>query len=204
MAKEKQMDTKTNFYFKKLPENYVADFVIDVREKKLAWIVRILYISLLAITFVVCEAFNRFNFSFRFALLRTILTPIIFIAAYIVMVVLHELIHGLFNIIFTREKLEFGFAKGSAYCGMPNIYLKKGPKMVVVMAPFFTFLIALVIALIFIKDPYYYMVVSIFLGLHVGGCSGDLIEFFILFFKYHGKKVLVGDTGPTQTIYIAQ
>lgn len=196
------MKTKTNCYFKELPEHYISDYVIDARTKKMALIVRIMFISLWAITFVICEAFNRFNFSFEFQLVRTIVTPFVFIAAYIVMIVLHELIHGLFNVIFTHEKLIFGFSKGAAYCGVPDIYIKKGPKMVVAMAPLFTFLIALIIALIFIKDPYYFMLVSIFLGLHVGGCSGDLIEFFILLFKYHSKKVLVYDSGPTQTIYI--
>ena len=198
------MNTKTNYYYKELPENYVSDFVIDAREKKMAWIVRIMFISLWAITFVVCEAFNRFDFSFEFQLIRTIVTPFVFIATYILMVILHELVHGLFNIFFTHEKLVFGFSKGAAYCGIPNIYLKKGPKMVVAMAPFFTFLIALTVALIFIKDPYYYMVISIFLGIHVAGCSGDLIEFFVLLFKYRGKKTLVYDSGPTQTIYIAK
>ena len=198
------MDTKTNLYFKELPENYVSDHVIDARVKKTALIVRIMFISLLAITFVVCEAFFGFNFSFEFQLIRTIITPLVFIAAYIVMIIIHELIHGLFNIIFTHEKLVFGFSKGAAYCGVPDIYLKRVPKMVVAMAPFFTILILLIIPLIFVKDPYYYMLISIFLGLHVGGCSGDLIEFFILLFKYHGKKVLVYDSGPTQTIYIAK
>lgn len=198
------METKTKNYLKELPDNYIESYVIDARDKKTGLIVRIMFFSLLVVAFLICEAINLFNFSFKFELIRTIITPFVFIVAYIVMVILHELIHGLFNVIFTHEKLILGFNKGSAYCGVPGIYLKKGPKMVVAIAPFVTFLIALIIALIFTKDPYYYMLISIFLGLHVGGCSGDLLEFFILVFKYRGQKVLVNDTGPRQTIYIKQ
>ena len=196
------MEAKTKHYFKELPGNYVEDYVIDARDKKTGRIVSISFIALWAITFVICEAINLFNFSFEFKLMRTILAPLVFAFAYIVMVVLHELIHGLFNKIFTHEKLTFGFSKKSAYCGVPGIYIKKWPKIVIAMAPFFTFLTALIIALILIKDPFYYMLVSIFLGLHIGGCSGDLMEFFVLLFKYRGKRVLVNDSGPTQAIYI--
>ena len=198
------METKTKHYFHELPENYVMDHTIDPKDKKTLWTMRIMFFVLFIVTFVICEAFNRFNFVMQFELIRTILAPIVFIAAYIVMIILHELIHGLFNVIFTHEKLVFGFNKSSAYCGTPNIYIKKGPKMVVAMAPFFTFLIVLIIPLVFIKDPFYYLLISILLGIHVSGCSGDLIEFFTLLFKYHGKKALIYDTGPTQTIYVEQ
>ena len=195
------MEEKTRFYYKELPENYIQDYVIDGRNKKTGLMMTILFFGLWITTFAICEAFFGFNFSMKFDLLRAALASFIFIASYIVMIILHELIHGLFNKIFTREKLTFGFGKGSAYCGAPEVYIKKGAKMVVAMAPFFTFSIALITALIFIKDPFYYLLVSIFLGLHIGGCSGDLAEFFILLFKYHGKKVLVNDIGPVQTIY---
>ena len=198
------MNEKTKCYYKELPENYVSNFVVDANNKKIGWTARIMTLVLIGVTFVICEAINGFDFSFKFELVRTILTPIVFFVVYIVMIILHELIHGLFNIVFSHEKLTFGVGKGNAYCGVPDIYMKKGPKMVVAMAPFFTLFIVIVIPLIFIKDPYYYMLASILLSLHVGGCSGDLMEFFILLFKYYGKKVLVNDTGPKQTIYIEQ
>ena len=198
------MNEKTRCYFKELPENYVVASSIDPKNSKTLWTIRIMFPLLWAITFVICEAINGFDFSFKFELLRTIIAPLVFVIAYFTMVVLHELIHGLFNKIFTREKLTFGFSTSSAYCGVPDIYVKRAPKMVIAIAPFVTFLIALVVPLILIKDPFYYMLVSIFLGLHVGGCSGDLLEFFILLFKYRGKKVLINDTGPVQTIYTSK
>lgn len=196
------METKTNSYFKELPENYQPDFTIDVKEKKTRITINVMFFSLLVLSFVICEGFNRFNFSFEFELITFLLTPIIFAIAYVIMIILHELIHGLFCVILTHEKLILGFTKGAAYCGTPDIYIKKGPKIVIALAPFTTILIVLIVALIFIKHPYYYMIVSIFLGLHIGGCSGDLYETFILLFKYHGKKVLVNDVGPKQVIYI--
>ena len=198
------MDTKTNHYYKMLPTNYVSDYIIDGSVKKTRNLLMISFLVLWAITFVIAEAINRFNFAFEFEIVRTILTPIVFIVTYILMIILHELIHGLFNKIFTHEKLTFGFNKGSAYCGIPDIYIKKWPKVIIAIAPFITFLTVLITVLIFVKDPYYYMVISIFLGLHVGGCSGDLYEIAILVFKYYGKKVLVNDTGPKQEIFVGK
>ncbi|MCR4661573.1 MAG: DUF3267 domain-containing protein [Clostridia bacterium] len=176
--------------------------MLDASSKKTGRIVMVLFAVLFSLTFVICEAINSFNFAIEFKLVRTLVAAAIFVLAYLLMVIVHELIHGLFNKIFTHEKLVFGFSKKSAYCGTPNIYIKKGAKMVIAMAPFFILLITLIIPLIFIKEPFYYLLVTIFLGFHVGGCSGDLVEFFILLFKYKGKEVLVMDTGPSQTIYV--
>ncbi len=196
------MLSKTKYYFADLPNGYVSDFVLDASSKKTGRIVMVLFAVLFSLTFVICEAINSFNFAIEFKLVRTLVAAAIFVLAYLLMVIVHELIHGLFNKIFTHEKLVFGFSKKSAYCGTPNIYIKKGAKMVIAMAPFFILLITLIIPLIFIKEPFYYLLVTIFLGFHVGGCSGDLVEFFILLFKYKGKEVLVMDTGPSQTIYV--
>ena len=198
------MESKTRYYFTELPENYVSDYVIGASSKKTNRIIGILFPILLILTFVICEAINRFNFAIEFKLVPTIVSPLVFVLAHFLMVVVHELIHGLFNKILTHEKLVFGFTRSSAYCGTPNIYIKKGAKMVIALAPFVILLAALIIPLIFIKDPFYYLLMSIFLGLHVGGCSGDLVEFFILLFKYHRKDVLILDTGPTQTIFLKQ
>ena len=198
----RNMAPKTKHYFSELPENYISDYVIDASSKKTGNIVMILFPIFFALTFVICEAINGFSFTIEFKLVRTLVASVVFIPTYFFMIIVHELIHGLFNKILTREKLVFGFSKKSAYCGTPSIYIKKGAKIVIAMAPFFVLLIALIIPLIFVKDPFYYLLVTILLGLHVGGCSGDLVEFFILLFKYKGKEVLVLDTGPSQIIYI--
>ena len=147
------MDTKTKQYYKTLPDNYTSAYVIDGSDKKTRIIINVSFLVLWAVTFVICEAINKFNFSFKFELVRTLVTPVVFIAAYILMIVLHELIHGLFNKIFTHEKLTFGFNTKSAYCGIPGIYIKRAPKIVIAIAPFITFLAVLVTALVFVKDP---------------------------------------------------
>ncbi|MCR4562610.1 MAG: DUF3267 domain-containing protein [Bacilli bacterium] len=196
------MAPKTKYYFVELPENYASDYIIDGSSKKTRKIVTILFFVSFALTFVICEAINRFNFAIEFKLARTLVAPVVFVLAHFLMVVVHELIHGLFNKILTHEKLVFGFSLRSAYCGTPSIFVKKGAKMVIAMAPFFTLLTALVVPLVFVKDPFYYLLVTILLSFHVAGCSGDLMEFFILLFMYRRKEVLVLDTGPSQTIYV--
>lgn len=105
------MAPKTKHYFSELPENYISDYVIDASSKKIGNIVKISFPIFFALTFVICEAINGFNFAIEFKLIRTLIASVVFIPTYFFMIIVHELIHGLFNKILTREKLVFGFSK---------------------------------------------------------------------------------------------
>ena len=42
------------------------------------------------------------------------------------------------------------------------------------------------------------------LGLHIGGCTGDLYDTYLYLFKFRSPDTLMRDTGPKQTFYIKQ
>lgn len=193
---------KTKYYYKELPTDYKEDYIIDAKSIKFTIIANIFNLIIAAIVIVICLAFIGFNISFN---IDEILIPMLILAfSFIIYIFLHELTHGIFYKIFTREKLTFGFTLTVAYCGIPTIYVKKKAMIVIILAPFVIYSIASIIALLFITNPIYYLLVSILFGLHFGGCIGDLYGFFIMISKYHKKDLLINDTGPKQTFYIKE
>ena len=77
------MAPKTKHYFSELPENYISDYVIDASSKKIGNIVKISFPIFFALTFVICEAINGFNFAIEFKLVRTLIASVVFIPTYI-------------------------------------------------------------------------------------------------------------------------
>ena len=120
--------------------------------------------------------------------------------------VLHELIHGAAYKKLTGEKLTFGMSWSCAFCGVPNIFTYKRCALISVLAPFVIFsliFIPLTVALYFV-DTHYYLLSALLLGLHLGGCCGDLYVSLLLLFKFKNKKLLMRDTGPEQFFYLPE
>ena len=201
------MDEKTNHYFKELPEEYEMDYEIDAKSAKFTIVYGLILNLILVIgTIAICFAIRNISISDLFGPNRTIkiniLVLLAFLASMVAYIVLHELTHGLFYKIFTHEKLTYGFTLTVAYCGCPKLYVKKWPMFITTLAPFVVFSIAFIIPLFFIKDNAIYVIMSILLGVHIGGCIGDLYCAVLMLFKYHKKNLLINDTGPKQTFYV--
>ena len=56
----------------------------------------------------------------------------------------------------------------------------------------------------FFLHPIFYLGALVLLGLHVGGCCGDLYVTLLFLFRYRDPNTLMRDTGPEQTFYIPQ
>ncbi len=201
------MDEKTKHYFKELPEEYEMDYEIDAKSAKFTIVYGLILNLILVIgTIAICFAIRNISISDLFGPNRTIkiniLALLAFLASMVAYMVLHELTHGLFYKIFTHEKLTYGFTLTVAYCGCPKLYVKKWPMFITTLAPFVVFSIAFIIPLFFIKDNAIYVIMSILLGVHIGGCIGDLYCAVLMLFKYHKKNLLINDTGPKQTFYV--
>ena len=201
------MDEKTKHYFKELPEEYEMDYEIDAKSAKFTIVYGLILNLILVIgTIAICFAIRNISISDLFGSNRTIkiniLALLAFLASMFAYIVLHELTHGLFYKIFTHEKLTYGFTLTVAYCGCPKLYVKKWPMFITTLAPFVVFSIAFIIPLFFIKDNAIYVIMSILLGVHIGGCIGDLYCAVLMLFKYHKKNLLINDTGPKQTFYV--
>lgn len=201
------MGEKTKYYFKDIPEEYVKDYEIDAKDIKFTIIFGLILNLVLAIgTIAICLSIKKIGFGDFFGASKTANIKIsgifIFIASMFAYIIMHELTHGLFYKIFTHEKLTYGFTLTVAYCGCPKLYIKKWPMFITSLAPFVVYSILFIVPLFFINDVAIYAAVSFLLGIHIGGCIGDLYCATIMLFKYHKKDVIINDTGPKQTFYI--
>ncbi len=180
---------------KTLPEGYKEAFVIDAKGKLGFWL------NLVAAFFAILAIVLAF----------VIIKPkiedgkfyhvLIFLGVMIAYIILHELVHGLAYKILTGQKLTFGLTLTVAYCGVPDIYVYRKAGLIAVLAPFVTFIPVFLALAFLIPSPWLKVIFIYMLGMHVGGCSGDLYVTGLLLFKLKNPKTLMRDTGPTQTFY---
>lgn len=117
-------------------------------------------------------------------------------------VVLHELVHGLFYKIFTHRKLTYGFTLTVAFCGVPEIYVRRKVMFVTVLAPFVVFSCLFGSALVLLESCGLWYACAILFSIHLGGCVGDLYVALYMMSHHTDKVMFVNDTGPKQTFYI--
>lgn len=197
MSKEWQ---KKNFE-RELPDGYVPVKIIDAKNGRTATVFTLLSLVPVVVCFIIARA--------CVPLASVISSPYIwgaygvFIGGMLLYIVLHELTHGLLYKILTGEKLTFGLTLTVAYCGVPDIYVYRRPMMAAVIAPFAVFTVVLVPCAVLAAafDPAFFYAAMLLLGLHIGGCVGDLYDFLLLTFRYRDPRILLRDTGPKQTIF---
>ena len=188
-----------NKYYLELPENYKLDKTIDMKKMSTN-----IFLNVLNILFVIISFLILIPLKFKEIKIDNLieLSIVMFIAliGFIIYIVLHELTHGLFYKIFTKQKLTFGVSLTYAYCGVPNIYVRKKEAIIACLSPLIIFSI-IFLTLIFILPPNYInLSIIILFSFHFGGCSGDIYLSLILLTKYK-KDTYINDTGPTQYIY---
>lgn len=188
-----------NKYYLELPENYKLDKTIDMKKMSTN-----IFLNVLNILFVIISLLILIPLKFKEIKIDNLieLSIVMFIAliGFIIYIVLHELTHGIFYKIFTKQKLTFGVSLTYAYCGVPNIYVRKKEAIIACLSPLIIFSI-IFLTLIFILPPNYInLSIIILFSFHFGGCSGDIYLSLILLTKYD-KDTYIKDTGPTQYIY---
>ena len=200
-------------YEKELPRGYVEAKVIDVKDNKFGIIMNVVAIAVLIITISITwfALFAQYDESFGeillnrilvFDALTTLLRVVIFMVALIAYIVLHELTHGAVYKILTKQKLTFGITFTAAYCGVPNIYVYRTTALLSLLAPFCLFLPVFVLPMFFLNNYLDILLFAFMLGMHVGGCSGDLYDTFLYLFKYRDPSTLMRDFGPKQIFYV--
>ena len=190
-------------YFKELPDGYIIDKVIDAKDDiKIKILFSILPMFIFTIVFLCFLPAIIIKYKETPNADNMTVALLILVVEMIVYVIFHELTHGALYKILTKEKLTYGFTLTVAYCGVPNLYLKKVPALLAALAPLVVYSILFTVPLFFINDISYFIATIILFSLHISGCIGDLYVSILLIFKYNGKDVLVNDTGPKQTFYI--
>lgn len=198
------MERKGKYFENELPEGYRVVRTIDAKDKKVGIILNLIALIPLAISLVVAYfATGRPRLiTGDTDLWQSLLYLLVFMICLIAYVVLHELVHGAVYKFFTREKLTFGLTLTVAFCGVPKIYVYRKPALCAVLAPFVVFLPIFLTLCFVLPAPLMKMLAAFMLGMHVGGCAGDLWVSGLLIFKLRDNATLINDTGPKQTFCI--
>lgn len=194
-------------YELELPQNYVEAKTVDAKsDKKVMTIFTIvsLFVNILAVVIAVfCLNATQPDWVDQVIQDETTVThSLLYIVAMLAYVVLHELTHGIVYKIETKQKLTFGLTLTVAYCGVPNIYVYRKTALKALLAPFVVFLPILIVVLCLVTNPIDVVWSAFLLGMHVGGCVGDLYCTYLYLFKFRDNSTLMRDTGPVQTYYV--
>jgi hypothetical protein len=112
--------------------------------------------------------------------------------------VVHELVHGLFFWVFTRERPALGARSLYFYAGAPDWYLQRGQHVLVGLSPLiFVTIIGLVVASL--ASPTVAAWVLLAVVANVGGAAGDLMT--AVWLLRQSPETFVHDTGLALTIY---
>ena len=195
------------YYEKELPSNYELIYSIDAKSKKIGIIFTIVSLAILLVVMGICIIpllINKVSIEINRGSTGLLIAYVIFMVALFLYIILHELVHGIVYKALTKQKLTFGLTWSCAFCGVPNIYCYRKTALYALAAPLTVFsivLIPLTVYLYFV-DPVYYLMSAFILGLHLGGCCGDMYMMWLLLARFKSNKTLIKDTGPAQTIYI--
>jgi hypothetical protein len=117
----------------------------------------------------------------------------------VVMIVLHEAVHGVLFWWFTRAMPKFAFKGAYAYAAAPDWYLPKYPYLSVALGPLVVLSLA-GIALMMIVPPEWFMALLFFLVTNASGAVGDLWVAVWLLRQPH--DCYVNDLGDAVTLYV--
>lgn len=188
-------------FCEQLPEGYREVYHLNAKAKKTGLILSVgsLVMALAVILPCLLTTDDILDESLAFNLIALLVCCALIIGY----VVVHELVHGAAYKLLTGRKLTFGITLTVAFCGVPDIYVSRRTAFIALLAPFtvFSLLFSALAAGLYFVNHTYYAAVTLVLGVHFGGCIGDLYMTCLLLFKYKNKRLLMRDTGPEQFIY---
>lgn len=180
----------------KLPDNYILTEEINIKDDKDFFKkVNVISISILFPFLIIFFLLYDFKINFVLTILYFLLTLFFFL----LIVVWHESIHGFFFKLGNYNEIEFKFHGFAASCGAPGFYYYRNRYMLVSITPFSIINTLLLVLLYFVKGLNIFPFVLFLTGMHLSGCSADLLIFFKLM-KYD-KDLLIEDTGINMKFY---
>ena len=123
---------------------------------------------------------------------------LIFMVGHAVMILVHELIHGLFIKITSGFKVNYGLTLSYAYAGNKSAYFNKKSYLAIALSPFILLGILLQLALVFLPSAYFWL----FYLLQVFNLGGALGDFYVAYLTLSmPNDVLVNDPGTEMHFY---
>lgn len=122
---------------------------------------------------------------------------LILIGVTVVMIVLHEAIHGIVFMLITGGKVTYGFKGTHAYAAAPGWFIPRNPYLLVTLAPLVV--ITLVGLLVVLWVPIGWVLpIALLVSMNAAGAVGDLYMFFWLLSR--PADVLIQDFGDRMEI----
>lgn len=121
----------------------------------------------------------------------------VLLVGYIVYMILHELIHGIFMKHYSKLPVHYGFTGLYAYAGSDAFFAKK-PYIVIALAPVVLLGVVLLV-LNFVVDAQWFWVVYLIQIGNIAGAAGD--AFVTYKFSKFPADILVQDSGVEMTVY---
>jgi hypothetical protein len=114
-------------------------------------------------------------------------------------IILHELVHGLFFWLYLRERPEFGFRGTYAYAAAPNWYIPRGRFVVIGLAPLVLITLA-GLAAVMVFPPGSLPLLWFAVVLNAAGAVGDI--FIVSWLYFQPPTVLVKDQGDRFSMFL--
>jgi hypothetical protein len=127
-------------------------------------------------------------------------SPLVLLVLFVVMIVIHELCHGLAFIVFgARPRYGMNLKMGVAYAAAPDDYLTRSAYIVVALAPLVLISIGSVILMALTAGGLRFLI-ALFAVINAGSAVGDL-WFFTVCLR-HPPTMLVRDVGDGAELYV--
>jgi hypothetical protein len=185
-----------------LPDHYTLLQEIDLsRDRRLLLVLNLVGVVLLLLA---GWLFLRLVLALRpeirqSGVLRIELSSLVGIAiAFVGVLVLHEMVHGLFFWLITRQRPHFGFRGAYAFAAAPNWYLPRNPYLVVGLAPLILITLA-GIAVTPFMPPGGLLPLVFALTTNAAGAVGDIAIVAWLLGK--PPDLLIQDRGDAMSVY---
>lgn len=184
--------------YTKLPENYKQIREVDLQNNKKEFIFINIGSLVLMLPFFILYFYIEKSLGFEDGLKFPLILILSLVSMFII-IVLHELIHGLFFKVYGKGKLKFGFHGFAVSCAMPSNYFNKKAYTIIGLAPLVLItIITGVLSTIFYNTDYF-LLAYIPLAVNFSGAIGDMYVVFLLL--RCKKTVLVNDYGIGMKFY---
>lgn len=117
---------------------------------------------------------------------------------FILLVILHEGIHGICFWLFTRRRPVFALGPGYAYAAAPDVFIRKNPYLITATSPLILLTLLGMVLIPFVSDNLLFHV-SFITIMNIAGAVGDLWVFGGLLFKR--EPVLICDSGDCVAVF---
>jgi len=189
---------------KTLPQNYKLHDKIDLKDnKKHFWIVQLIGIAIMVVMIIagcfIVKPTELYEYISDTNNLKFTLSALaVLIVGYVLYIIAHEAVHGLFMYAFVKTKIKFGFIGWAAYAGSTAYYDKKH-YIIIALAPAVVWGIVFgVLNAIFHSGIWFWVIWFLQMG-NLSGAAGD---FFCAYkMTTYPKDILVNDSGVNMQVF---